>query len=133
MSATGGPQHSWRNFPPPGAYPPLAAAIEARLPSEAPATYLQEPAGALKACEYLHPKYVPTPLQTLTQALAANLFAFSIIPYAGFLYYLTKSKAAPGLMLFGWYFLLAFVGVSIPAGIYGKLPSAQVYRCASTV
>lgn len=60
------------------------------------------------------------PLQTLAQALAANVFAFSIFPYAGFLYYLTKSKAAPGLMLFGWYFLLAFVGASIPAGIYGE-------------
>ena len=47
---------------------------------------------------------LPRP-QTLTQALAANMFAFSIFPYAAFLYYLTKSKAAPGLMLFGWYFL----------------------------
>ena len=27
-------------------------------------------------------------------------------------------------MLFGWYFLLAFVAVSIPAGIYGKLMQA---------
>lgn len=60
------------------------------------------------------------PPQTLAQALSANIFAVSIIPYAAFLYYLTKSKAAPPLMLFGWYFLLAFVGVSIPAGIYGE-------------
>ena len=64
------------------------------------------------------------PLQTLATTVSSNLFAFSIIPYAGFLYYLTKSKAAPPLMLFGWYFLLAFVAVSIPAGIYGKLVQA---------
>jgi len=48
------------------------------------------------------------------------LFAFSIIPYAGFLYHLTRSKKAPPLTLFGFYFLLVFVFATIPAGIYGK-------------
>jgi len=48
------------------------------------------------------------------------LFAVSIIPYAGFLYHLTRSKAAPPLTLFGFYFLLVFVFASIPAGIISK-------------
>ncbi|CAD7697052.1 unnamed protein product [Ostreobium quekettii] len=55
-----------------------------------------------------------------TESLAPGLFAFSIVPYAGFLYHLTRSKQAPPVMLFGFYFLLVFVGVTIPAGIYAK-------------
>ena len=54
--------------------------------------------------------------------LPQNLFAASLFPYLGFLYHLnraTKATKAPGLMLFGFYFLLVFVGASIPAGIYG--------------
>lgn len=38
----------------------------------------------------------------------------------GFLYHLTRSKQSPPLALFGWYFLLAFVFATIPAGIYGE-------------
>lgn len=53
------------------------------------------------------------------QDLAASMFSFSIIPYAGFLYYLTRSKRAPPLALFGFYFLLVFVFGTIPAGIIG--------------
>jgi hypothetical protein len=57
----------------------------------------------------------------LYQTLPQNLFAFSIIPYAFFLYYLTKSKSVtPPLVLFGFYFLLVFVFLTIPAGIYAK-------------
>ncbi|CAL5229007.1 g12249 [Coccomyxa viridis] len=55
------------------------------------------------------------------QNIAANLFASSIIPYAAFLYFLTKSKKSPGKALFGFYFLLVFVFATIPAGIYAKL------------
>ncbi|CAI0408653.1 unnamed protein product [Linum tenue] len=44
-----------------------------------------------------------------------------MVPYIGFLYFITKSKTAPGLTLFGFYFLLAFVGATIPAGIYAKV------------
>eukprot|EP01025_Chloroclados_australasicus_P043571 TRINITY_DN4674_c0_g1_i1.p1 TRINITY_DN4674_c0_g1~~TRINITY_DN4674_c0_g1_i1.p1 ORF type:complete len:187 (+),score=4.79 TRINITY_DN4674_c0_g1_i1:61-621(+) len=54
------------------------------------------------------------------EALAPNLFAVSIFPYAAFLYFLTRSKQAPKLTLFGFYFLLVFVAVTIPAGIYAK-------------
>lgn len=60
------------------------------------------------------PAALPCPaLQTLWQTLPQNLFALSLFPYLGFLYYLTKSKQAPPLALFGFYFLLAFVGVSV--------------------
>lgn len=58
--------------------------------------------------------------KTLTETIPQQLFAFSIIPYAGFLYHLTKSKKAPKFTLFGFYFLLVFVFATIPAGIYAK-------------
>lgn len=53
-------------------------------------------------------------------SLAPQVFAFSLFPYLAFLYFLTKSKQAPPLTLFGFYFLLMFVGGTIPAGIYAK-------------
>ncbi|XP_071707391.1 uncharacterized protein [Rutidosis leptorrhynchoides] len=56
-----------------------------------------------------------------SQSIASQLFAFSLFPYLGFLYYITKSNSAPKLTLFGFYFLLAFVGATIPAGIYAKV------------
>lgn len=56
-----------------------------------------------------------------SQSIASQLFAFSLFPYLGFLYYITKSKSTPKLTLFGFYFLLAFVGATIPAGIYAKV------------
>ncbi|KAK7358536.1 hypothetical protein VNO77_00469 [Canavalia gladiata] len=56
-----------------------------------------------------------------SQSIASQLFAFSLFPYIGFLYFITKSKTSPNLTLFGFYFLLAFVGATIPAGIYAKV------------
>ncbi|KAF7827743.1 putative transmembrane protein [Senna tora] len=56
-----------------------------------------------------------------SQSIASQLFAFSLFPYIAFLYFITKSKSAPKLTLFGFYFLLAFVGATIPAGIYAKV------------
>ncbi|KAG2430006.1 hypothetical protein HYH02_013834 [Chlamydomonas schloesseri] len=53
-------------------------------------------------------------------SLAPQLFAMSLFPYLCFLFYLTKSGKTPKLTLFGFYFLLAFVGATIPAGIYAK-------------
>ncbi|KAG2617402.1 uncharacterized protein LOC120664580 isoform X2 [Panicum virgatum] len=47
-----------------------------------------------------------------SQSLASQLFAVSLFPYLGFLYFMTRSKTAPGLTLFGFYFLLAFVGAT---------------------
>ncbi len=44
----------------------------------------------------------------------------SLFPYLAFLYFLTKSGKTPRLTLIGFYFLLAFVGATIPAGIYGR-------------
>eukprot|EP00271_Cylindrocystis_brebissonii_P016037 TRINITY_DN39182_c0_g1_i1.p1 TRINITY_DN39182_c0_g1~~TRINITY_DN39182_c0_g1_i1.p1 ORF type:complete len:347 (+),score=17.75 TRINITY_DN39182_c0_g1_i1:159-1199(+) len=56
-----------------------------------------------------------------SQSIASSLFAVSLFPYLGFLYHLTRSKTAPKLTLFGFYFLLAFVAATIPAGIYAKV------------
>ncbi|XP_027341429.1 uncharacterized protein LOC113854566 isoform X2 [Abrus precatorius] len=56
-----------------------------------------------------------------SESIAPQLFAFSLFPYIAFLYFITKSKTAPNLTLFGFYFLLAFVGATIPAGIYGAV------------
>ena len=47
-----------------------------------------------------------------SQSIASQLFAVSLFPYLGFLYFMTKSKTAPGLTLFGFYFLLVFVGAT---------------------
>lgn len=52
-----------------------------------------------------------------------SLFALSLFPYLGFLWFLTQSKQTPRLALIGFYVLLVFVAVTIPAGIYAK----QVY------
>ena len=52
-----------------------------------------------------------------------TLFAVSLFPYLGFLYFMTKSGQTPRLALVGFYVLLIFVAVTIPAGIYAK----QVY------
>ena len=57
------------------------------------------------------------------QTLAANLFASSIVPYAGFLWHLQRSKQAPKLTMFGFYWLLVFVAVTIPAGIICEPPA----------
>jgi hypothetical protein len=62
----------------------------------------------------MHPPLTPL------QSLASQLFAASLFPYLGFLWHLTRSGKAPRPVLFGFYFLLAFVGATIPAGIYAK-------------
>lgn len=49
-----------------------------------------------------------------------NLFAMSLFPYLGFLYFVTRSGQTPRLALVGFYFLLVFVVVTIPAGIYAQ-------------
>lgn len=61
------------------------------------------------------------------QTVASNLFASSIIPYAGFLYHLQKSKKAPRLTLIGFRFLLVFVLATIIAGVYGKSHSHEQF------
>lgn len=49
------------------------------------------------------------------------LFALSLFPYLGFLWFLTRSRQTPRLALIGFYMTLVFVGVTIPAGIYAKI------------
>ena len=54
-----------------------------------------------------------------------SLFADSLFPYLGFLWFLTKSQQTPRLALIGFYVLLIFVAVTIPAGIYAKQTYGQ--------
>ena len=50
-----------------------------------------------------------------------TLFAASLFPYLGFLWFLTKSGQTPKLALIGFYVLLVFVAVTIPAGLYAQV------------
>lgn len=50
-----------------------------------------------------------------------TLFAVSLFPYLGFLWFLTRSQQTPRLALIGFYMTLVFVAVTIPAGIYAKV------------
>ena len=50
-----------------------------------------------------------------------TLFAVSLFPYLGFLYFMTRSGKTPRLALIGFYVLLIFVAITIPAGIYAKV------------
>jgi len=50
-----------------------------------------------------------------------TLFALSLFPYLGFLWFITRSGQTPRLALIGFYLLLVFVAVTIPAGIYAKM------------
>ena len=49
-----------------------------------------------------------------------TLFALSLFPYLGFLWFLTRSPETPRLALIGFYGTLVFVAVTIPAGIYAE-------------
>ena len=50
----------------------------------------------------------------------SELFALSLFPYLVFLYFLTRIPETPRLALVGFYSLLIFVAVTIPAGIYAE-------------
>ncbi len=50
-----------------------------------------------------------------------TLFALSLFPYIGFLWYISRTPETPKLALYGFYALLIFVAVTIPAGIYAQV------------
>ncbi len=50
-----------------------------------------------------------------------TLFALSLFPYLGFLWFLSRSKQMPSLALMGFYGTLVFVAITIPAGIYAQV------------
>ncbi|MBD2517071.1 DUF3593 domain-containing protein [Nostoc sp. FACHB-973] len=50
-----------------------------------------------------------------------TLFALSLFPYLGFLWFISRSPQMPRLALYGFYGTLVFVFVTIPAGIYAQL------------
>ncbi len=62
-----------------------------------------------------------------SQGIASSLFASSLLPYLGFLYHITKSKTSPKLTLFGFYFLLAFVGATSNSS---RSPSSTIFGSA---
>jgi hypothetical protein len=54
-----------------------------------------------------------------------TLFALSLFPYLGFLWFVTRSGRMPRLALIGFYMTLVFVAVTIPAGIYAKVAQGK--------
>lgn len=62
----------------------------------------------------------PTPY-LLSPMSKETLFALSLFPYLGFLWFLTRSPQTPRLALVGFYMTLVFVAITIPAGIYAQV------------
>lgn len=50
-----------------------------------------------------------------------TLFALSLFPYLGFLWFITRSGQMPRLALIGFYATLVFVAITIPSGIYAQV------------
>ncbi|AFY53734.1 Protein of unknown function (DUF3593) [Rivularia sp. PCC 7116] len=50
-----------------------------------------------------------------------TLFALSLFPYLGFLWFIARTPETPKLALYGFYGTLVFVAVTIPAGIYAQV------------
>ncbi|MBD2604911.1 DUF3593 domain-containing protein [Scytonema hofmannii FACHB-248] len=50
-----------------------------------------------------------------------TLFALSLFPYLGFLWFIRRSEQMPRLALYGFYGTLVFVGVTIPVAIYAQV------------
>ena len=50
-----------------------------------------------------------------------SLFALSLFPYLGFLWFMTKKVETPKVALIGFYLTLLFVAVTIPIGAYAQL------------
>lgn len=68
-----------------------------------------------------HPPKVSTLILEGTMISKETLFAVSLFPYLGFLWFLTRSPDTPRLALAGFYGTLVFVAVTIPAGIYAEV------------
>ncbi len=54
-----------------------------------------------------------------------TLFALSLFPYLGFLWFMTKKVETPKVALIGFYLTLVFVAVTIPIGAYAQLELHQ--------
>jgi hypothetical protein len=50
-----------------------------------------------------------------------TLFALSLFPYLGFLWFISRTPQTPRLALYGFYGTLVFVAMTIPAGIYAQV------------
>lgn len=62
-----------------------------------------------------------------------TLFALSLFPYLGFLWFLTRSGITPRLALVGFYMTLVFVAVTIPAGIYAQVAYGKTLADVDTL
>lgn len=51
----------------------------------------------------------------------SSLFALSLFPYLAFLFFLSRLRRIPRLALVGFWVLLLFVAVTIPAGLYAQM------------
>jgi hypothetical protein len=61
------------------------------------------------------------PLESIKPMFSKEtLFAVSLFPYLGFLWFMTRSRKFPRLAVIGFYVLLLFVAITIPAGIYAQ-------------
>ena len=54
-----------------------------------------------------------------------TLFALSLFPYLGFLWFISRVPQMPRLALYGFYGTLVFVGITIPAEIYAQSAYGQ--------
>ncbi len=54
-----------------------------------------------------------------------TLFALSLFPYLGFLWFISRIPQMPRLALIGFYGTLVFVGITIPAEIYAQSSYGQ--------
>jgi hypothetical protein len=68
----------------------------------------------------MNPLLVPVLAHTFSVS-KETLFAASLFPYLGFLWFLTRSPQTPRLALWGFYGTLVFVAITIPAGIYAQV------------
>jgi hypothetical protein len=66
------------------------------------------------------PWFLLLPPTTLLSFSKESLFALSLFPYLGFLWFLARSRQAPKLAVIGFCMTLVFVAVTIPAGLYAK-------------
>lgn len=111
---------------------PAVAAVVAHLPvaavSFAAAAAAAPAAAATAAAATLLALTDPWSISTASaDAVAAQLFAFSLFPYLAFLYYLSRPEAAcPKGAFRGFAFLLVFVFATIPAGIYAKVVMGDI-------
>ena len=70
---------------------------------------------------FLQVSSCPSLIFSLLPVSKDTLFALSLFPYLGCLWFLTQSKQVPRLALIGFYMTLVFAAATIAAGIYTRV------------